>query len=180
MNCIFVPQTLSSNQACKYTGVSPKRITRKSFSRFIRHRFLSSPSQLAFRYHASEQMHMYITKNIPVQRLRLSSVLTAAAYVFSPGQQSNMYQSCLPASTSHESASASLHCLSFRSFCLNKETLSWRKQISAVKRGKKHKSHSGEDSPAETTIKYSLYCNLKEDKRKKLVPYEPEPMCVKS
>lgn len=43
MNYTFVPHILKSIQTYKCTGVSPKRITRKSFSRFIRRRFLSLP-----------------------------------------------------------------------------------------------------------------------------------------
>lgn len=120
-----------SNQikACKCTGVSLKRITRISFSRFIRRKLFSSPSQLAFPYHTSKQMHMFCTyTGTPSETIFRTYVCSLLILSRSTKLQ---YQSCLPASTSQESASASLHRLWFRSFCRNKETLSWRRQISA-------------------------------------------------
>lgn len=50
-----------------------------------------------------------------------------------------------------------------------------------VKRGIKHKSHSGENSLAETTIKmmhsiYTVTWREKKEKKKTWGPYEPEPL----
>lgn len=94
MNCTFVPQILKSNQACKCTGVSLKRITRISFSPFIRRRFFSSPSQLAFPYHTSKQMHMFCTyTGTPSEATFRTYVCSLLILSRSTKLQ---YQSCLP------------------------------------------------------------------------------------
>lgn len=86
MNCTFVPQILKSNQACKCTGVSLKRITRISFSPFIRRRFFSLPPNWLSLITLPSRCICFV--HIPVHRLRLPSVLTSAAYLFCPGQRS--------------------------------------------------------------------------------------------
>lgn len=107
MNCTSMPQILKSNQICKCTGVSPKRITQISFSRFIRRILFSSPSQLAFPYHNSKQMHVYnISTSTPYEVIFRTYVCGLRTLSRSTRRQ---YQSYLPANTSHESASASLH-----------------------------------------------------------------------
>lgn len=88
MNCTSVPQILKSNQACKCTGCITKMYHQNIVLSL--HSLLIVPLCLPIGFPFITALSRCIcTKYNPAHRLRLSSVLMCAAYVFCQCQRSN-------------------------------------------------------------------------------------------